>query len=88
MVVNTVEFLEFFVKRAKRIMRKIIVLLLLSFFVSCVSNAGEWHGKWIQVEGVENVPNTWQIFRNEFVVETKPATLLARIAAFCAPGVS
>lgn len=80
MVVNTVEFLEFFVKRAKRIMRKIIVLLLLSFFVSCVSNAGEWHGKWIQVEGVENVPNTWQIFRKEFVVETKPATLLARIA--------
>jgi len=79
-VVNTVELLEFFVKRAKRIMRKIIVLLLLSIFVSCASDARGWHGKWIQAEGVENVPNTWQIFRKEFVVETKPATLMARVA--------
>ena len=73
-------YLECRINRAICVMRKILVLLFLQICVSCASDARGWHGKWIQVDGVENTPNVWQVFRKEFDLETKPASLMARVA--------
>lgn len=66
----------FIIKTYKKAL--LLFVLALNFTLSCAFN--DWHGRWIQATGVDNQPNTWQIFRKDFILESVPSSLIARIA--------
>lgn len=61
-------------------MKKVLIICLYFYLSFVPLYANNWHGKWIQAEGVNNYANTWQVFRKEFLLDEIPTDLPTRIA--------